>query len=107
MQVISTLYGYQSFKKSSAKVYVFAMECNNSFDRVLLHTRGNIVGKPTRLMASKRNLSISGFWSQSRIDIEENIIVSIGSAISKHGRDRKSTRLNSSHIPLSRMPSSA
>ena len=24
-----------------------------------------------------------------------------------HGRDRKSTRLNSSHIPLSRMPSSA
>ena len=25
----------------------------------------------------------------------------------KNGRDRKSTRLNSSHIPLSRMPSSA
>ena len=24
-----------------------------------------------------------------------------------HGQDRKSTRLNSSHIPLSRMPSSA
>ena len=24
-----------------------------------------------------------------------------------YGRDRKSTRLNSSHIPLSRMPSSA
>ena len=28
-------------------------------------------------------------------------------AIVSHTRDRKSTRLNSSHIPLSRMPSSA
>ena len=28
-------------------------------------------------------------------------------AASKYGVDRKSTRLNSSHIPLSRMPSSA
>ena len=31
---------------------------------------------------------------------------SIGSILTTHG-DRKSTRLNSSHIPLSRMPSSA
>ena len=30
-----------------------------------------------------------------------------GSAINISGGDRKSTRLNSSHIPLSRMPSSA
>ena len=29
------------------------------------------------------------------------------SALRKVARDRKSTRLNSSHIPLSRMPSSA
>ena len=31
----------------------------------------------------------------------------VGGAESDVGRDRKSTRLNSSHIPLSRMPSSA
>ena len=31
----------------------------------------------------------------------------IGLAISNYVEDRKSTRLNSSHIPLSRMPSSA
>ena len=30
-----------------------------------------------------------------------------GGSISVAGQDRKSTRLNSSHIPLSRMPSSA
>ena len=30
-----------------------------------------------------------------------------GSGVATHSADRKSTRLNSSHIPLSRMPSSA
>ena len=30
-----------------------------------------------------------------------------GGGVEEWGRDRKSTRLNSSHIPLSRMPSSA
>ena len=44
--------------------------------------------------------------------IEENIdqftyLITLRDAIRDHGLDRKSTRLNSSHIPLSRMPSSA
>ena len=36
-----------------------------------------------------------------------NIVISRNSNTSYEGVDRKSTRLNSSHIPLSRMPSSA
>ena len=34
-------------------------------------------------------------------------LVEAGTAVRALVRDRKSTRLNSSHIPLSRMPSSA
>ena len=35
------------------------------------------------------------------------VLSAVRSAIGGFGGDRKSTRLNSSHIPLSRMPSSA
>ena len=35
------------------------------------------------------------------------IVVGISDTTSIESKDRKSTRLNSSHIPLSRMPSSA
>ena len=50
------------------------------------------------------------------IDIQDQIIYYMGPSPAREGRpigsagpttDRKSTRLNSSHIPLSRMPSSA
>src|ERR1051326_7553681 len=46
----------------------------------------------------------------TRPDAIENIhkqFLAAGADIIESNRDRKSTRLNSSHIPLSRMPSSA
>ena len=39
--------------------------------------------------------------------IDENLAELTGHGFIERYRDRKSTRLNSSHIPLSRMPSSA
>ena len=42
-------------------------------------------------------------WASNASDIARNC----GLPIQRIERDRKSTRLNSSHIPLSRMPSSA
>ena len=38
---------------------------------------------------------------------KEGRIINFASQLAQLGADRKSTRLNSSHIPLSRMPSSA
>ena len=45
-------------------------------------------------------------WDRPEIDHHTRRIITI-TTIATLGRDRKSTRLNSSHIPLSRMPSSA
>ena len=39
------------------------------------------------------------------VDVRPEYVVRVTGTVA--GRDRKSTRLNSSHIPLSRMPSSA
>ena len=45
--------------------------------------------------------------SREQLDRFEPIRDRFHAFLSQQGQDRKSTRLNSSHIPLSRMPSSA
>ena len=45
--------------------------------------------------------------ASSAVLVELNISVWPANKYDKNATDRKSTRLNSSHIPLSRMPSSA
>ena len=53
------------------------------------------------------------YWNRPETSVthdiyfENNICLNAGYGWSNKERDRKSTRLNSSHIPLSRMPSSA
>ena len=49
---------------------------------------------------------------EAKLDVIANNLANVETTAFKRGRanfeeDRKSTRLNSSHIPLSRMPSSA
>src|ERR1051326_6026307 len=48
---------------------------------------------------------LSRYWD--RINRPDQLITALPEALRVLTRDRKSTRLNSSHIPLSRMPSSA
>ena len=45
--------------------------------------------------------------SEIHLVASEPHVQNLGEMLVKMGIDRKSTRLNSSHIPLSRMPSSA
>ena len=49
----------------------------------------------------RKQILAHGFTEKPRKDAEKCITIDFD------GEDRKSTRLNSSHIPLSRMPSSA
>ena len=58
------------------------------------------------------NSSSSGFyvgsWAKRDTDVSNlGIVMEVNGRPVQIGSDRKSTRLNSSHIPLSRMPSSA
>ena len=46
-------------------------------------------------------------WLKDFIDLDGLTVEDIARTLTFGGLDRKSTRLNSSHIPLSRMPSSA
>ena len=66
-----------------------------------------LIGDPARanmLMALMSGLALSG----TELAAEAGVTLSTASGhLSKLERDRKSTRLNSSHIAVSRMPSSA
>ena len=84
---------------------------------LLLETAGNIARK--HAADGGRVLYVSGEESQgqvrlraTRIDaVEENLLLAattdLATVLAASSRDRKSTRLNSSHRSLSRMPSSA
>ena len=64
------------------------------------------VGKPTNEALELEGIAPSTFygWLERDATIDSNSNDPIDEGIRE---DRKSTRLNSSHIPLSRMPSSA
>ena len=62
------------------------------------------------LVSSGINPHLARFYSARGIKHIDDVILSIEKIIPPEtltNKDRKSTRLNSSHIPLSRMPSSA
>ena len=72
-----------------------------------------LIGSFPNIVPISENTSVS-----DAISLQEKVQNAIGSRLAVFGRllnlvargssiDRKSTRLNSSHIPLSRMPSSA
>ena len=71
----------------------------------LFFTLSDFIGSPdSEKVQSKRvKQSVQLYFSDSN----ERFLVPERRLIPKPQRDRKSTRLNSSHIPLSRMPSSA
>ena len=78
------------------------------FERVIIAS-GTSNRQTKALATSVRDKVREAGFPKPRIEGEENgewIIVDCG-AVVVHIIDRKSTRLNSSHIPLSRMPSSA
>ena len=57
---------------------------------------------PSQVTCDKKSLT-STYGKFVAEPFERGFVVTVGNSL----RDRKSTRLNSSHIPLSRMPSSA
>ena len=98
------------YKNSSNVVTVIA---SNRF----LSVSGNITGGN---VITSGVVSTSGIVGTGNVDFVSSGNISLGSVgnihisggssgyvLSTNGSDRKSTRLNSSHIPLSRMPSSA
>ena len=60
-----------------------------------------------RRMGAKKEPYYRIVVADSRFPRDGRCIEEIGTYDPKNEADRKSTRLNSSHIPLSRMPSSA
>ena len=85
MQTITTTNGHQTFKKTSAKVYIFAMEGNGTHDRRFLHERGEKVGGMLKTPASSHDTPDNGEWFTSKLQMEEDIVVSISSTISVQG----------------------
>ena len=71
--------------------------------------KANITDNDSAKMATAKGV-LQGYAAQAAVDARHQIIVAadvVGSGSEQAMLDRKSTRLNSSHIPLSRMPSSA
>ena len=69
--------------------------CGNQVDNKLYLNKGNLQFQEITAAAGVQKKK--GQWSSGVTFVD----------INADGKDRKSTRLNSSHIPLSRMPSSA
>ena len=65
------------------------------------------MGKSDGFLEYKRSLSHKRPVQERLKDYQEIAKPLFGEEINKQGADRKSTRLNSSHRSLSRMPSSA
>ena len=87
---------------SGAKVF-FTSGGGDSIDTAAKLTRAYwaAVGKPEKQVLMSRQFAYHGSNAYG------TSLGGIPPLLEHYGRDRKSTRLNSSHIPLSRMPSSA
>ena len=96
--------------------HVLADNPGESYDRRITLYPEQAGGKGTRAATIVGEIWVKGIdrldpSSQEKLSLEqqamlkESIAETVGQAADK--KDRKSTRLNSSHIPLSRMPSSA
>ena len=59
------------------------------------------------ILAPAANPDLRWYVVHAYSGMEKAVERNIAERIARSGIDRKSTRLNSSHIPLSRMPSSA
>ena len=123
---ISTLFGNGNVSFNSS---INLNQGNLTFPDTTVQTTAypGIVGVPTLTAASASQMSLSNTATINLTVSAQSIVVLItgsetggvggnavasvsslsGLGLSWFQRDRKSTRLNSSHIPLSRMPSSA
>ena len=68
------------------------------------HALGPLHGVPVTI---KINIDVAGQPTDNGVTPLKDFIAQEDSPVAANFKDRKSTRLNSSHIPLSRMPSSA
>ena len=88
--------------RKSLKVVAFGGDPADAFLKAAGITDATITSAVKTLV---RGLQADGLWSKMKA-----IYPMVGGNATAHSynlKDRKSTRLNSSHIPLSRMPSSA
>ena len=94
----------------------FSKEKKETLDKGLSKTKENVFSKITRAIAGKSkvddevldNLEEVLITSDVGVDTTLKIISRIEDRVARDKYvDRKSTRLNSSHMPKSRMPSSA
>ena len=79
-----------------------------TFDNMIQSVRSSIKNTAVVVEEKKTTFSIQDRLNEKINEVAGELAGSIDDYIeSKYKTDRKSTRLNSSHIPLSRMPSSA
>ena len=89
--------GINSTIVSTTNVIEFIKEAEEDVDSITQTTYWQLAHSSTAVTGSTNTLTTTGLESDEHI----------GNVIKVITGDRKSTRLNSSHIPLSRMPSSA
>ena len=81
-------------------------------DPMVKHTQANQTGAPKRIPKKSHRID-PHLLSKNAVKVTQTLQQAgyeafiVGGAVRDLVLDRKSTRLNSSHIPLSRMPSSA
>ena len=86
-----------------------SVTANSTNQKVTVQNNGTAVGtEPAINFIPGTNITIT--TADDSANTRSNVTIStsgLGTMASQNAKDRKSTRLNSSHIPLSRMPSSA
>ena len=84
-------------------------EAGQRFDKYLKKLLGNAPGSFIYKMLRKKNITLNGKKADGteKLNQGDDIKLFFSNETFEKFRDRKSTRLNSSHIEESRMPSSA
>ena len=83
--IIRTMHGSQSFRKTSAKIHLFAMDCNDTYDRAFLNVKGKTIGRYTKVQASADDRETNGLWFTQSIQVSEGFFVCISSSVSRRG----------------------